>query len=200
MAMLGRSPVSPVSLQPVAEKGTTSMIGIARVKSRWSDSCSGFDMQPSSGGRLERSVPIAGVEGIQVRMLGPFEVTVGGRPADAITGRLRALLAMLAMSAGRTVSVDRLTSGLWRDALPSNVRRSVQTYIARLRSLLGADSISTKPAGYALETLPDQVDVLRFERLLDDVQSAATDPEFARTRIAEALALWRGAPFEGVDS
>ncbi len=71
--------------------------------------------------------------GPTVRLLGPLEVSVGGRPIRT-TGRLRTMLAVLAMSAGETVLVDHLVTELWDDGQPAHARRAVQTYVARLRA------------------------------------------------------------------
>ena len=131
-------------------------------------------------------------------LLGPLEVSVGGRPVRA-AGRLRTVLALLAMSAGKTVLVDNLITELWHDGQPADARRTVQTYVARLRGLLGGGSIRTAPAGYALQVAPDQVDALRFLRLLD-AAAASADPAIERARLVEAQALWRGLPFQGVRS
>jgi DNA-binding SARP family transcriptional activator len=136
---------------------------------------------------------------LAVRLLGPFEVSVDGRPVSLTAGRLRALLAMLAMSAGKVVSVDRLATAVWAEELPVNVRRSVQTYMTRLRSAVGAELIDTRATGYVLHAEPENVDALRFGRLLE---AASTAPNSAveQERLTEALALWRGRPFEGVPS
>jgi DNA-binding SARP family transcriptional activator/tetratricopeptide (TPR) repeat protein len=131
--------------------------------------------------------------------LGPFTVAVDGRPVELTTGRLRTLLAALAVSAGTAVSLDRLVEALWDADEPGNARRGVHVYLTRLRAVLGAESITTEPGGYRLHAAPDQVDAVRFVRLLD---AAARQPEPAaeRDRLDEALALWRGAPFDGVRS
>src|SRR5699024_2802372 len=50
----------------------------------------------------------------------------------------RVLLAVLALSAGRAVPVDRIASALWGEELPANVRASVHTYVGRLRRAVGA--------------------------------------------------------------
>jgi len=63
---------------------------------------------------------------LTVRLLGPFEVAVRGRPVSLTTGRLRALLAALAVSADRLVTVDQLAEAVWDEDLPSDVRRSVR--------------------------------------------------------------------------
>ncbi|WP_165959041.1 AfsR/SARP family transcriptional regulator [Actinomadura sp. KC345] len=115
-------------------------------------------------------------------------------------GRLRALLALLALSPGRVVTAERLASALWSEGRPPhNVRRSVQTYVSRLRSLLGPDSIASRSTGYVLQTAPESVDVLRFGKLLAHA-SASSDPAEERTCLSEALSLWRGDPFDGVPS
>jgi DNA-binding SARP family transcriptional activator/tetratricopeptide (TPR) repeat protein len=136
---------------------------------------------------------------LTVGVLGPLEVTVGGRPVRLTSGRLRTLLVMLAMAAGSPLSVDRLAIALWDDELPDHVRRVVQTYLGRLRVALGEGLIVTEPAGYRLRVDPEHVDALRFTRLLD---SAAVAPDAAteRARLDKALALWRGGPFDDVES
>jgi DNA-binding SARP family transcriptional activator/tetratricopeptide (TPR) repeat protein len=134
---------------------------------------------------------------VEVRVLGKFEVSVGGRSVELSSGRLRALLAVLAMSAGRSVSADRLIDTVWGDDLPEDARRTVQVYVARLRNALGADAIDTEPAGYVLCTSPDKVDALEFVRLAD---RAGQESTVEHHLLVEALALWRGTPFEGVPS
>ncbi len=134
---------------------------------------------------------------LQVRLLGPFGVLADGKPLDVSAGRSSALLAVLAMSAGKVVSVERLADMVWGEDLPANARRSVQTYVTRLRSVLGPEAITTAGAGYLLNIDPDDVDALRFQRLLD---RSEPDASHERERIGDALKLWRGNPLEGVQS
>jgi DNA-binding SARP family transcriptional activator/tetratricopeptide (TPR) repeat protein len=136
-------------------------------------------------------------ERVEIRVLGPFELSIGGRRAPLSGGRQRVMLAVLAMSAGQPVSVDRLVDAVWSERLPADGRRSVHTYITRLRATIGADVIATEPAGYRLRVDPDDVDALRFRRL---VEKAASQPADERAMLAEALDLWRGAPFDGLAS
>ena len=149
-----------------------------------------------SGRDQDRGVAAAG---LRVALLGPLEVSVGDRPVVVSAPRLQALLAVLAVSAGRSVSVDRLAVAVWDADLPGYARGAVQTYVTRLRGLLGAGLVRTSPGGYTLCAEPDQVDALRFLRLLDAAMRAPEVPQ-ERVLLAEALALWRGAPFEGVQS
>ncbi|HEX4814152.1 MAG TPA: transcriptional regulator [Nonomuraea sp.] len=136
---------------------------------------------------------------LRVALLGPLEVWRDSDPVVLSSNRLRTLLAVLAMSAGETVSLEQLAFALWTEGAPANERRSVQTYISRLRHDLGTNAIRTTPEGYRLDVEPDRVDALRFRRLLHDAASArGTSAE--RELLKEALALWRGRPFDGVES
>jgi len=134
-----------------------------------------------------------------IRLLGPLELSSDGRPVPLPTGRLPALLAVLAMSAGQTVSAERLATAVWGEELAVDVRANVQTNVKRLRRLIGAERIATRGHGYALAVDPERVDALRFERLLDAV-AAADQPEIQRELLDDALGLWRGAPFEDIAS
>jgi DNA-binding SARP family transcriptional activator/tetratricopeptide (TPR) repeat protein len=143
-----------------------------------------------------RSGPIAG---LRVELLGPLRVWLDGEPVELPAGRLPALLAVLAISPGQTVSVDRLATAVWGEELSVDARANLQTNVRRLRRLLGAGLVATRAGGYALQVEPDRVDAVRFVRLLDQA-AAAPDRATERDRLVEALALWRGTPFDGVRS
>jgi DNA-binding SARP family transcriptional activator/tetratricopeptide (TPR) repeat protein len=132
-------------------------------------------------------------------LLGPFEVTEDGRRIELTAGRLRSMLAALAIAAGRPVTVGRLAAAMWDADPPEDVRRTVRTYVTRLRAAVGAELIGTEPQGYALRVEPGQVDALMFLRLTDQVQRLQ-DRAQQRAALCEALGLWRGSPFEGVSS
>ena len=130
---------------------------------------------------------------VSVTVLGPLTVTSRSGPVPVTAPRLRAVLATLAMSAGAAVSVERLAAAVWAERLPTDARRTVQVYVTRLRALLGRETIGTSPAGYRLRA---RVDALRFLHLAE----AAAASRDERATLAEALALWRGSPFDGVCS
>ncbi|MEU8381113.1 BTAD domain-containing putative transcriptional regulator, partial [Streptosporangium sp. NPDC048865] len=68
-----------------------------------------------------------------------------------------------------------------------------------MRNTLGAEVIKTTSLGYRMQVAHDQVDALLFRRLLAEATSArGTEAELAT--LERALALWRGQPFEGIDS
>ncbi|QXJ22455.1 AfsR/SARP family transcriptional regulator [Actinomadura graeca] len=135
---------------------------------------------------------------VSVKLLGPLQVAVNGERVPLTAGRLCALLAVLALSPGRTVTIDRLATAVWADEdPPGNIRRSVQTYVARLRNALGTSTISTESTGYVLHADPEDIDIHQFVRLVG-AASTAPDGTLERARLAKALDLWRGMPFEGV--
>ena len=91
---------------------------------------------------------------------------------DLGTRKQRALLAALALYAGRPVSVDAIVDLLWGDEAPPAVTGTLQAYVAGLRKALEPDRAPRTPAsilvtvgaGYALRVEPDQLDVGRFSR------------------------------------
>ncbi|GIJ61182.1 AfsR/SARP family transcriptional regulator [Virgisporangium aurantiacum] len=133
-------------------------------------------------------------------VLGPLEVTSDGRAVDLPAGQVRTLLASLLVAFGRPVLMDDLAERLWPDRMPVRVRATVYTYVARLRGLLGHDLIRTTAGGaYLIAAEPEQVDLWRFRDLLAAARRAGSaEAELALLR--DALRLWRGQPFHGMES
>ncbi|MDX3194340.1 AfsR/SARP family transcriptional regulator [Streptomyces sp. MN03-5084-2B] len=132
--------------------------------------------------------------GVDLGVLGPFEVRLDGEPRDVGGPRLRTLLAVLAAEAGRVVSVPALGRALWGEDAPAQADRTVRTYLSRLRGTLGSEAILTRPPGYVLRLAPQALDAARFERLAAEGRRvlAAGEPAAARQHLAAALALWHG--------
>src|SRR5438876_8533215 len=99
------------------------------------------------------------------RVLGPLEARDGEGPLALGGPKQRALLALLLLNANRVVSRERLIDELWDDSPPETAVTSVQVYVSRLRKVLPTGALVTRAPGYVLEVEPDQVDLLRFERL-----------------------------------
>ena len=124
-------------------------------------------------------------------MLGPLEVVVDGRPLALGGARQRALLAVLLTRANEVVSTDRLIDELWGEHAPKKAANALQYHVSRLRKLLGPEHpIITKEPGYLIRVGPDELDLLRFECLVEEGQRAS--PEAAASLLRDALALWRG--------
>src|SRR3954454_9279452 len=87
---------------------------------------------------------------VDFRILGPLEVSDGGR-AIALGGvKQRSLLAILLQHPNAIVSTDHLLAELWRDAPPASAGKSIHVYVSRLRKALGPDRLITRAPGYAL--------------------------------------------------
>src|SRR5215212_9312927 len=123
-------------------------------------------------------------------VLGPIEVRGNGGPVPLGGTKQRALLALLLLNANRVVSRDRLIDQLWGENPPETVVTSIQVYVSRLRKVLAAEPLVTRPPGYVLEVEPQDVDLFRFERLVAEARQS--DPERASKLLDEALSLWRG--------
>jgi YVTN family beta-propeller protein len=132
---------------------------------------------------------------MEFRVLGPFEVS-NGEPVDVGVGKQRALLAVLALSSGQVVSTDRLIDALWDDHPPASALNSIHVYVSRLRKALGDGSLETRGRGYRLSLEAGQLDLERFEHLLEEGREflAAGDALRAAETLRAALDLWRGPP------
>ena len=73
---------------------------------------------------------------VEIAVLGPVEVRVDGAPVDLGTPKQRALVAALALSHGRPVSVDAIVDLLWEDARRPGVTATLQAYVSGLRKVL----------------------------------------------------------------
>jgi DNA-binding SARP family transcriptional activator len=133
---------------------------------------------------------------MQFRILGSVEVDVNGRTLDLGGLRERALLARLLLSANRVVSAAQLADDLWSDDPPPHGLATLRVYVSRLRRVLGpqAGILVTQAPGYRLNVDDDQLDALRFERLVraGNESMAAGRPDDAAAALREALDLWRG--------
>ncbi len=132
---------------------------------------------------------------MQFALLAPIEVTSDGGHALSLGGpKQRAVLAMLLLEANRPVSKDRLIDGVWGERAPPSAGETLDTYISRLRRLLGPDRLARRPAGYVLRVGPGELDLSTFEELVASAQQLRPrDPAAAATALDQALGLWRGA-------
>ncbi|MFG2593247.1 ATP-binding protein [Streptomyces sp. NPDC048438] len=108
--------------------------------------------------------------------------------------RLRALLAALALRAGRPATVAGLIDDVWTDGPPQDAPGALQALVGRLRRVLGRETVAGTPGGYRLTAAPDDIDLYVFERLArrGAAELDAGAPEDAARTLRTALALWRG--------
>ncbi len=129
---------------------------------------------------------------MEFQLLGPLEVTERDRALVLGGVKQRSLLAILLLHANAVVSSDRLADELWGDAQPRTAGKSIQVHISRLRKELGDGRLETHAPGYLLRVHPTELDLARFEQLLDQARDG--EPAAAAQTLREALALWRGPP------
>jgi DNA-binding SARP family transcriptional activator/WD40 repeat protein len=136
------------------------------------------------------------VAGDDVRfgVLGPIEV----RRADDVVNlggpQQRRMLTALLSELGNVISLDRMVELIWpEEDAPEGARRSLRTYVSRLRAALGDGFVVTRDSGYVLELGQASLDAEMFETLVGQARSAA--PTEAIVLLDQALALWRGPAF-----
>jgi DNA-binding SARP family transcriptional activator len=130
-------------------------------------------------------------------LLGPVEVSQGGRPVPLGGRRQRALLARLLVDANRAVAAGRLAEDLW-EAPPQDAHAALQNQVSRLRKVLG-DRLVTKPPGYLVLVEPGELDLDVFRGLVAEAGAAADLGERSRL-LREADRLFTGPPLADVDA
>src|SRR5919106_1447865 len=131
---------------------------------------------------------------MEFRLLGPLEVWDGEQAIPLGGPKQRAVLAHLLLHANEVVSTDALIDDIWGETPPEAARNSLQTYISLLRKALGG-RIEARSPGYVIHIDDDELDALRFERLVIDARgSLGADPYASLRALQDAHALWRGTP------
>lgn len=145
---------------------------------------------------------------LEIGLLGPVTVCRDGDVLELGGPQPRAVVAHLALEAGRVVPVDRLIRRLWGDDPPGAPLISLQSVISRLRKLLEPDRpagvaatvLASEPPGYVLRLPREYVDVHRFHQLVARARDAAATGSYGRalSLLDDALALWRGPALAGL--
>jgi DNA-binding SARP family transcriptional activator len=160
------------------------------------------DAVPASGGAGVAAGD--GTGGLALRCFGPLEVRLDGVPLDlgTIKPRVRSLLRVLALHAGRPVHKDRLVDWLWPGEGDSKVgTRNLQVAVSSLRQLLepgvarGAAAVVVRDGDtYRLQVAPGAVDLVEFDDqvALGRHAGAAGDVEAALVALARALEIYQG--------
>src|ERR1700722_6792325 len=139
-------------------------------------------------------------------MLGPVELLRDGESHKLGARKERGVLAVLLSEVGRPVPADTLVSRIWGDDAPDSASESLYQNVSRLRKRLRdaggtGRELPNRSGSYVLEVSRQNVDAWRFRALRAEAGSAAArgDDERAVPLFAEADALWRGIPLDGLD-
>lgn len=140
---------------------------------------------------------------LSVGLLGPLSLRLNRMPVTISAPKQRQVLALLALNAGRVVTIPTLVEELWENSPPRSYATTLQTYVLQLRkALAAADScrpgvramLSTCHHGYLFEGGACQTDVEAFDRGMRAGRAAAEagDHRLAAQELSQALQLWRG--------
>src|SRR5919197_1283339 len=130
---------------------------------------------------------------MEIRVLGPVEASVGGRPVALGAGKPRALLAMLALNAGSAVSVDRLIEGLWGERPPATAGKLLQVYVSRLRNALELAIDADLAAGRHREVIGELDALVAAQPLRERLHAQRMLALYRAGRQADALQAYRHA-------
>jgi DNA-binding SARP family transcriptional activator len=143
---------------------------------------------------------------IRISILGPCEL-VSPRGVVRFTARRQQIvLATLVWHANRVVPIDALIDALWGSTPPDTARSQVHISVSHIRQRLARHDlhhvVETAPPGYLARIGEHELDLHVFDELVAKGRMliAARRLDEANTCFAEALRLWRGDPFVGVDS
>lgn len=134
--------------------------------------------------------------GLAFRAFGSLAVVRDGQSLDLGGPQQRAVLALLVVKHNEVVSTDQLLDVVWSEELPRTALQTLRVYVSRLRRSLAESSsrarsevLVTEPGGYRLAVAPVQVDIYRFEALVDHGRAAleAGDEALAEHWLTAAL-------------
>jgi DNA-binding SARP family transcriptional activator len=142
---------------------------------------------------------------VEINVLGPLEVSIDNVSIVPTASKPSQLLAILALNAGRVVTVNTLIDEIWASRPPRSEAATLHTYILKLRrnldialsgigGLTAKDILITRRAGYLLAVEPTAVDAIRYEQLSAAGRQAVNDGDHERASrtLTDALRLWRG--------
>lgn len=141
------------------------------------------------------------------RVLGPLEIEGPAQHAIDFTIRQRRLLSMLLLHSNAWVRPDQLIDAVWPEGPPGLPGEQLDGLIEQVRAMLpptgtSADRLDGGQDGYRLNLDHSELDVAPFKERIRQGQAALAnnDPVTAVAQLESGLALWRGKPFESLET
>ncbi|MGY1961832.1 AfsR/SARP family transcriptional regulator [Nocardia gipuzkoensis] len=138
---------------------------------------------------------------VHIDILGSISIVAADSRTELRAGKIRSMLAVLALRAGNTVYYNELTEELWPGELLKNPRNAIQAQATRIRKTMEkctdgiGEPIELRAVqnGYVLDISRDAVDANRFlDYTTRGFSDLAVDPVRALQSLQQGLRLWRG--------
>ena len=143
---------------------------------------------------------------MDVQLLGEFQVVHDNAVLDLGGPRRQAVLAVLLLNAGRTVSRRQIAQWAWPGDPPDSSGNLIANYVSGLRQALrpagSGIRLVARPPGFTAELGQASVDAHHFADLVRRARGDldGNEPNMAATRLRQALDLWRGTALNGLDT
>jgi DNA-binding SARP family transcriptional activator len=141
---------------------------------------------------------------VRFGVLGPVAAWRGADAVEVGSGKCLRVLGVLLLHANQRVDREQIIEGAWGGKPPRSAVNLVQKYVGDVRRSLEFDdgSLQTVGTGYLLRVAPDQLDSAQFASRLARARETKSDGDLtaARQHLAEAMTLWRGPAFSGIDT
>jgi len=132
---------------------------------------------------------------MEVRILGPVRIHLGGREDTVGGSKQRTMLAALLLAEGRSVSDAQMVQSLWGEDPPATASAQIHTYASRIRQRVDPEvRLDRIRNGYQISAEHVDLDYRRFRHLVDLGRRALAGREHAEAALLlrTALGLWRG--------
>lgn len=143
------------------------------------------------------AVPPRAAPSLAIRLIGPLEVALAGRPIVVDTRKALAIVALVAAE-GRPFARDELAAMFWPDADDEAARGALRRTLSALRTAVGGSGLLIDRARVALDPANASVDLSELERLAGsdrraDLEAAAV---LARGPFLAGFALRNSPAFD----
>ncbi|WP_433435911.1 AfsR/SARP family transcriptional regulator [Nonomuraea sp. CA-141351] len=145
--------------------------------------------------------------GLRFAVLGPVRAWRDGQELDLGTPLQRSILGMLLLREGHAVTPNEMIDAVWGEEAPPRALGALRTYVSRLRTVLEPDRparsrpelLTSIGRGYALRLPDGSLDLVRFERGVQEAESARKAGRLseAARALRAALSLFEGEPLAG---